>query len=58
MSFCAVHASLQAPFLCGEGIHSESVKQEFLEHAREEQEHADCLAGRINKLGGAPDFRS
>ena len=29
---------------------------EFLEHANEEQEHADRLAERIVQLGGAPDF--
>jgi bacterioferritin len=39
-----------------EGIASESVKQEFLEHAREEQEHADRVAERIVQLGGEPDF--
>jgi bacterioferritin len=39
-----------------EGLASESVKQEFLEHAREEQEHADLVAERIVQLGGEPDF--
>lgn len=29
---------------------------EFLEHAAEEQEHADRLAQRIVQLGGEPDF--
>ncbi len=38
------------------GIHSESVKAEFLEHAKEEQAHADRLAERIVQLGGEPDF--
>ena len=38
------------------GIHSESVKSEFLEHAQEEQGHADRLAERIVQLGGKPDF--
>ena len=38
------------------GIHAESVKSEFLEHAQEEQEHADRLAERIVQLGGKPDF--
>jgi bacterioferritin len=38
------------------GLQSESVAQEFLEHAAEEQEHADKLASRIVQLGGAPDF--
>lgn len=38
------------------GIHSESVKTEFLEHANEEMGHADRLARRIVELRGAPDF--
>ena len=38
------------------GIHSESVKAEFLEHANEEQEHADRIAERIVQLGGEPDL--
>ncbi len=31
-------------------------EDEFLEHANEEQEHADRLAERISQLGGQPDF--
>ena len=38
------------------GLLAESVKQEFLEHAQEEQEHADLLAQRIVQLDGAPNF--
>ncbi|GAB2817307.1 ferritin-like domain-containing protein [Actinoallomurus bryophytorum] len=38
------------------GIHSESVAAEFLEHAADEQRHADLLAERIAQLGGSPDF--
>ena len=38
------------------GIHSEAVKEEFLAHASEEQEHADRIAGRIIQLGGEPDL--
>jgi bacterioferritin len=38
------------------GIHAEPVAAEFLEHATEEQEHADLLAERIVQLGGSPDF--
>lgn len=34
------------------GIHAQAVAQEFLEHAKEEQEHADVAAGRITQLGG------
>jgi bacterioferritin len=39
-----------------EGIHADSVKEEFAEHAREEQSHADRLAERIKQLGGKPDL--
>ncbi|GAA1515561.1 bacterioferritin [Sphaerisporangium rubeum] len=38
------------------GIHAEPVAAEFLEHAADEQRHADMLAGRITQLGGQPDF--
>src|SRR5437016_8073431 len=38
------------------GINAESVAQEFLQHAAEEQAHADQIAERIVQLGGAPDF--
>ena len=38
------------------GIHSEAVKQEFLEHANEEEQHADQIAERIIQLGGEPDL--
>ncbi len=38
------------------GIHSESIKAEFLQHANEEMAHADLLAKRITELGGEPDF--
>jgi bacterioferritin len=36
------------------GIHSQAVKEEFREHAAEEQEHADRIAERIKQLGGKP----
>jgi len=38
------------------GIHAEPVAAEFLEHAEEEQEHADVIAERITQLGGEPDY--
>jgi bacterioferritin len=38
------------------GINAGAVAQEFLEHANEEQGHADQIAARIVQLGGAPDF--
>jgi len=38
------------------GLNSESVKAEFLEHANQEQAHADRIAQRIVQLGGEPNF--
>src|SRR3954453_3906104 len=38
------------------GIHAGTVAAEFLEHAAEEQQHADLLAERIVQLGGEPDL--
>src|SRR5712664_1062438 len=38
------------------GINAESVAAEFLQHANEEQGHADLIAQRIVQLGGEPNF--
>jgi bacterioferritin len=38
------------------GIHAQSVREEFLEHAQEEEAHAARIAERIVQLGGKPDF--
>jgi len=38
------------------GMQAQSVAQEFVQHATEEQLHADQLAQRIVQLGGAPNF--
>lgn len=38
------------------GLASHGVANEFLEHAREEEEHADRFAARISELGGSPNF--
>jgi bacterioferritin len=38
------------------GIHSQAVAAEFLEHAQEEQGHADRIAERIVQLDGEPNF--
>jgi bacterioferritin len=38
------------------GLASEAVKQEFAEHAREEEQHLDLLCERINQLGGKPNL--
>jgi len=38
------------------GINAQGVAAEFLEHANEEQGHADQIAQRIVQLDGKPDF--
>jgi bacterioferritin len=38
------------------GLASESIANEFLEHAREEQNHVDWIATRISQLNGEPNF--
>ncbi|GKS58011.1 bacterioferritin [Nitrospira sp.] len=43
-------------YFMAEGMNSEAVKAEFLEHANEEQLHADQLAERIVQLGGEPNL--
>jgi bacterioferritin len=43
-------------YFMAKGIHAEGVASEFLEHANEEQQHADQIAQRIVQLGGHPDF--
>jgi bacterioferritin len=43
-------------YFMAQGINSESVRQEFLEHAGEEQAHADAIAERIIQLGGQPNL--
>src|ERR1039457_2167363 len=42
-------------FFMAQGIHADPIAQEFLQHANEEQGHADQIAGRIVQLGGAPN---
>jgi len=43
-------------YFMAQGIHAEGVASEFLEHATDEQQHADQIAARITQLGGEPDF--
>ena len=43
-------------YFMASGMHAQSVAQEFLQHANEEQTHADQLAQRIVQLGGAPNL--
>ncbi len=51
---CVLRYTMHA--VAAEGISSESVKEEFLEHADEEREHMMAVAERINQLGGKPNF--
>jgi len=43
-------------YFMAQGSHAEGVAAEFLEHATDEQQHADQIAARITQLGGEPDF--
>ena len=43
-------------YFIAQGIHSSGVEDEFLEHAKDEQEHADRVAKRITELGGTPNL--
>jgi bacterioferritin len=43
-------------YFMAQGLNADPVAQEFLQHATEEQAHADLLAARIVQLGGEPDF--
>ena len=43
-------------YFMAQGLASDSVKEEFKEHATEEQDHADRIAERIVQLGGEPDL--
>lgn len=43
-------------YFTAQGMFAESIKNEFLEHAQQEQAHADRIAERIVQLGGEPDL--
>lgn len=43
-------------YFMAKGIVAGSVAAEFLEHANDEQQHADRIAERIVQLGGEPNF--
>lgn len=43
-------------YFMASGINAKSVAQEFLQHANEEQMHADQIGQRIVQLGGAPNL--
>lgn len=43
-------------YFLASGIHSEAVANEFLQHANEEQAHADMISRRIVQLNGKPNW--
>src|SRR5437879_5272681 len=43
-------------YYMAQGLNSGPVAQEFLQHANDEQGHADMVAARIIQLQGEPDF--
>jgi bacterioferritin len=51
---CVLRYTMHA--VAATGIDSESVKEEFKQHAAEEQGHMLQIAERINQLGGTPNF--
>jgi len=46
----------KAHYFMAQGIHSEGVKAEFLQHANDEQMHADQISERITQLNGEPNL--
>ena len=51
---CVLRYTMHA--VAATGISSEGVKDEFAQHAKEEQEHMMAVAKRINQLGGKPNL--
>jgi bacterioferritin len=51
---CVLRYTMHA--ISATGISSEGVKNEFAQHAKEEQAHMTAVAERINQLGGIPNF--
>ncbi len=51
---CVLRYTMNA--VAAAGISSDSVKEEFDQHAKEEQGHMRKGAERINQLGGTPNF--
>ena len=43
-------------YFMSKGLNAQSVANEFLQHANEEQQHVDRLAQRIVQLGGEPNL--
>lgn len=42
--------------MCATGLSGEAVKEEFEQHAREEEDYLNLLIERINQLGGKPNL--
>src|SRR5580692_12972514 len=51
---CVLRYTMNA--IVATGLSSESVKEEFDQHAKEERGHMRQVAERINQLGGKPNF--
>jgi bacterioferritin len=51
---CVLRYTMHA--IAAVGIDSESVTEEFAEHANDEREHLEKIANRINQLGGVPNL--
>ncbi len=51
---CVLRYTMNA--IAATGISSDSVKEEFDQHAKEETGHMRAVAERINQLGGTPNF--
>ena len=43
-------------YFMAKGVHAPGIEDEFLEHANDEQAHADRVAKRITELGGTPNL--
>ncbi len=43
-------------YYASKGLNKEPIAQEFLQHAAEEQTHADMVCERITQLGGEPNL--
>jgi bacterioferritin len=46
----------KAHYFAATGLNSEGVKAEFLQHANDEQGHADQISERITQLNGTPNL--
>ena len=51
---CVLRYTMHA--VAATGISSEGPKAEFMQHAKEERQHMERIAERINQLGGTPNF--